>query len=46
MGKTVLSFDMGGGNGFDLMIGPYYNVVGPDGAADWTLRFAINWIFP
>ena len=43
IGKT---FDMGGGNGLDVMVGPYYNVVRPDGAADWMLRFGINWIFP
>jgi hypothetical protein len=29
-----------------MMIGPYYNVVRPDGAADWQLRFGLSWIFP
>jgi hypothetical protein len=43
VGKT---FDMGKGNGLDLMIGPYYNVVRPDGGAEWSLRFGINWMFP
>ena len=40
------TIDMGGGNGLDYMIGPYYNVVRPDGAAGWQLRFGINWLFP
>jgi hypothetical protein len=43
IGRTL---DMGQGNGLDMMIGPYYNVVRPDGAADWMLRFGISWIFP
>jgi len=43
IGRT---FDMGNGNGLDMMIGPYYNVARPDGAADWLLRFGISWIFP
>jgi hypothetical protein len=43
IGRT---FDMGKGNGLDLMIGPYYNVVRPDGAADWMIRFGASWIFP
>jgi hypothetical protein len=43
IGRT---FDMGGGHGFDVIIGPYKNVVRPDGAADWMIRFGINWIFP
>ena len=40
------TWDMGGGHGFDLMIGPYYNVVRPDGAAKWQIRFGLNWLFP
>jgi len=40
------TFDMGGGNGLDVMIGPYYNVVRPKGAADWMIRFGITWMFP
>ncbi len=43
IGRT---FDMGNGNGLDAMIGPYKNVVRPTGAADWTLRFQVNWMFP
>ena len=43
IGRT---FDIGGGNGFDVMNGPYYNVARPDGAADWQIRFGINWMFP
>lgn len=43
IGKT---FDMGGGHGLDLLIGPYWNAVRPDGAASWVLRFGVNWLFP
>ncbi len=43
VGRT---FDMGGGHGLDLMVGPYYNVVRPDGAADWSARFMVSWLFP
>lgn len=42
IGRT---FSLGGGRGFDVMVGPYYNIVRPDGAADWTLRFGVNWLF-
>ena len=41
-GRTL---DMGEGNGLDLGIGPYYNVVRPDGAAGWSIRFGITWVF-
>jgi hypothetical protein len=40
------TWDMGDGHGFDFMIGPYYNVARPDGAARWQLRFGLNWLFP
>ena len=40
------TIDMGGGNAFDFMIGPYYNVVRPEGGARWTIRFGVNWLFP
>lgn len=40
------TIDMGGGHGFDYLIGPYWNVVRPDGAARWEIRFGINWLFP
>lgn len=43
IGRT---FDMGDGHGLDLMAGPYYNAVRPEGAADWSIRFMVNWIFP
>jgi hypothetical protein len=43
IGRT---FDMGGGHGFDAMIGPYYNAARPEGAADWQIRFGLNWMFP
>jgi len=43
VGKT---WDMGGGHGLDMSIGPYYNVVRPEGAAGWQIRFGINWLFP
>jgi len=47
LGLTVgKAFDMGGGNGLDLSLGPYWNVVRPDGAADWVLRFGVTWLFP
>lgn len=42
-GKT---FDIGGGNGLDISIGPYWNVIRPDGAPSWTLRFGVTWIAP
>jgi hypothetical protein len=40
------TWDVGGGHGFDFMIGPYYNVARPDGAARWQLRFGMTWLFP
>ena len=43
VGKTL---DMGDGHGLDLGIGPYYNVVRPDGAAGWQVRFAVSWLIP
>lgn len=43
LGRTL---DMGNSHGLDLMMGPYYNVVRPDGAADWLLRFGMTWLFP
>ena len=47
VGLTVgRTFDMGGGNGLDINVGPYYNAARPTGAADWVLRFGISWIFP
>ena len=43
IGKTI---NLGDGHGLDLSIGPYYNVARPDGAADWMIRFSINWLIP
>ena len=43
IGRT---FVLGGGNGLDTMIGPYFNVVRPDGASVWAIRFGISWMFP
>ncbi len=42
-GKTI---DMGGGYGLDLNIGPYWNVVKPNDAADWFLKFGVTLLFP
>jgi len=47
LGMTVgKTFDMGGGNGLDVGVGPYYNAIRPDGAADWQIRFGMTWLFP
>ena len=43
IGRT---FDLGGGYGLDTMIGPYYNVVRPDGAPSWSVRFGLSILFP
>ena len=43
VGRT---FDMGGGYGLDLGIGPYWNVVKPDGGADWFIKFQVSVLFP
>jgi hypothetical protein len=43
VGRT---FDMGGGHGLDLSVGPYWNVVKPDGGADWFLKFQVTLLFP
>jgi hypothetical protein len=43
IGKT---FDIGGGNGLDLSIGPYWNIVKPEGAADFSLKFGLTWLMP
>lgn len=40
------TIDVGGGHGFDYLIGPYWNVERPEGAARWEIRFGINWLFP
>lgn len=35
-----------GGHGIEFSAGPYYNVVRPDGAADWTIKWGISWLLP
>ena len=40
------ALDMGDGHGLELSVGPYYNVVRPEGAARWQIRFGVNWLFP
>ena len=42
-GKT---WDVGGGHGFELLLGAYYNAVRPYGGADWSLKFGLNWLIP
>ena len=42
-GKT---WDLGQGRGFDLLLGPYYNIERPQGAARWQLRFGLSWLLP
>jgi len=39
-------FDLGGGYGMEVGLGPYWNIVKPDGAADWFLKFQINFMLP
>ena len=39
-------FDLGGGYGVEVGLGPYWNVIKPDGAADWSLKFQINFMLP
>lgn len=47
LGLTIgRTFDMSQGNGLDTSLGVYKNVVRPTGAADWTLRLGIIWVFP
>ena len=41
--KTI---DLGDGHGLDFGGGPYYNVVRPDGAARWQIRFSVSWLLP
>ena len=40
------SWGMKGGNGLELGIGPYWNVVRPQGTAESMLRLNVAWIFP
>ena len=34
------------GHGFEFFVGPYYNVERPEGTADWTIKWGINWLLP
>jgi hypothetical protein len=43
LGKTVA---LSGGHGLEFSLGAYYNVVKPDGAADWMVKWAVNWLLP
>ena len=43
VGRT---FDLGSGYGLDLNIGPYWNVVKPEGGADWFVKFGITLLLP
>lgn len=43
LGRT---FDLGGGHGLDLQIGPYANVIRPDNGPKWQVRFGISWLLP
>ena len=40
------TWDMGDDHDLDFMIGPDYDVVRPQGAAKWLLRFGTNRLFP
>jgi hypothetical protein len=39
-------FSLGGGYGIEAGIGPYWNLVKPDGAADWSVKLTLNFLFP
>lgn len=39
-------FAIKNGHGIDLFAGPYYNVERPEGAAEWTIKWGINWLIP
>ena len=43
VGRT---FDLGSGYGLDLSIGPYWNLVRPEGAADWSIKFGVTFLLP
>ena len=40
------AFDIGGGHGLDLSIGPYWNAVKPDGSNEWQIKFGVTIVFP
>jgi len=39
-------FALGKGYGVEVGLGPYWNIIKPDGAADWSLKFQINVMLP
>ena len=39
-------FALQSGHGIEVFAGPYYNVERPDGAANWTIKWGINWLLP
>lgn len=39
-------FALKSGHGLEFFAGPYYNAARPEGAADWTLKWGINWLLP
>ena len=43
VGRT---FALGDAYAIDLSIGPYFNVVRPDGAGEWLLKVGVILVFP
>jgi hypothetical protein len=43
VGRTISVREV---HALDIMIGPYYNVVRRDGAAEWLARLGLAWLFP
>ena len=35
-----------GRHGLEPLVGVYYNAVRPQGAADWTVKWAVSWLLP
>jgi len=47
LGATVSkTFVIGSGIGLDLGLGFYSNVERPEGAADWTMKWSVAFVFP
>ena len=40
------TFALNNGHGIELLLGGYKNVERPQGAAEWQLKWAINWLLP
>ena len=40
------TFALDGGHGVELALGAYYNAARPTGAADWSIKWAVNWLLP